>query len=169
MCSDLSITYSTTMIVAEHKSEQTLHISPSQTSYGVSFVRILEKNDCVITAPHCTLYMYLSILHIINLVAICISQLFILTHWSLVMHICFSWLSLVNTLRPTQEGRHFPDDIFNCIFLNENVRISIIISLKFVSRCPINNIPALVQIMAWHRPGDKPLSEPMLHHSASMN
>ena len=27
---------------------------------------------------------------------------------------------------------------------------------------PINNIPALVQIMAWRRPGDKPLSEPML-------
>ena len=27
---------------------------------------------------------------------------------------------------------------------------------------PINNIPALVQIMAWRRPGDKPLSEPMM-------
>ena len=27
---------------------------------------------------------------------------------------------------------------------------------------PINNISALVQIMAWHRPGDKPLSEPMM-------
>ena len=28
---------------------------------------------------------------------------------------------LVNTLRPRQNGRHFPDDIFKCIFLNENV------------------------------------------------
>ena len=28
-----------------------------------------------------------------------------------------------------------------------------------VFSCPINNIPALVQIMAWHRPGDKPLFE----------
>ena len=27
---------------------------------------------------------------------------------------------------------------------------------------PINNIPALVQIMALHRPGNKPLSEPMV-------
>ena len=27
---------------------------------------------------------------------------------------------------------------------------------------PINNIPALVQIMAWRRQGDKPLSEPMI-------
>ena len=36
------------------------------------------------------------------------------------------------------------------------------ISLKFVPKGLINNIPALVQIMAWHRPGDKPLSEPMI-------
>ena len=36
------------------------------------------------------------------------------------------------------------------------------ISLKFVPRVPINNIPVLVQIMAWRRLGDKPLSEPMM-------
>ena len=35
------------------------------------------------------------------------------------------------------------------------------ISLKFVLKGPINNIIALVQIMAWCWPGDKPLSEPM--------
>ena len=66
----------------------------------------------------------------------------------------------LNTLRPRQDGRYFPDDIFKSIFLNENVWISIQISLKFVPRCPIHYIPALVQIMAWRRPGDKPLSEP---------
>ena len=54
------------------------------------------------------------------------------------------------------------DDIFKCIFLNENVWISIKISSKFVPKGSINNIPALVQIMAWCRPGDKPLSEPMM-------
>ena len=54
------------------------------------------------------------------------------------------------------------DNIFKCIFLNENVRILLEISLKFVPRVPINNIPALVQIMAWRRPGDKPLSESMM-------
>ena len=37
-----------------------------------------------------------------------------------------------NTLRPRQNGRHFPDDIFKCIFVNENVWIAIEISLKFV-------------------------------------
>ena len=66
-----------------------------------------------------------------------------------------------NTLRPRQNGRRFADDIFKCIFLNENVWIPIKISLKFVPRGPISNIPALVQIMAWRRPGDKPLSEAM--------
>ena len=68
----------------------------------------------------------------------------------------------LNTLRPRQNGRHFPDDTFKRIFMNENVRISIKISLKFVPKGPINKIPALDQIMAWRRPGDKPLSEPMM-------
>ena len=54
------------------------------------------------------------------------------------------------------------DNIFKCIFLNEKTQISIKISLKFVLKGPINKIPAWVQIMAWRRPGDKPLSEPML-------
>ena len=72
----------------------------------------------------------------------------------------FIWLS--NTLKPRQNGRHFVDDIFNCIFLNENVWILIKISLKFVPKGSINNIPALVQIMAWRRPGSKLLSKPMM-------
>ena len=67
-----------------------------------------------------------------------------------------------NTLRPRQKGCHSADDIVKCILLNENVWISITISLKFVRKGQINNIPALVQIMAWRRPGDKPLSEPMM-------
>ena len=78
-------------------------------------------------------------------------------HWN-----CMAPWLLINTFRLRQIGRHFPDDIFKCIFLNENVQISIKISLKFVPNCPIDNIPALVQIMAWCWPGDKPLSEPML-------
>ena len=91
-----------------------------------------------------------------------------------------TWLSLTNkrmnllcltaykratanyTLRPRQNGHRFADDTFNSIFLNENVRISIKISLKFVPKGPINNNPVLVQIKAWRRSGDKPLSEPMM-------
>ena len=69
---------------------------------------------------------------------------------------------VVNTLKPWQNGRHFPDDIFTCIYFSKNVRILIRISLKFVPKGPINNIPALVQIMAWRHPGDRPLYEPMM-------
>ena len=72
-----------------------------------------------------------------------------------------TWMQF-NTLRPRQDGWHFPDDIFTCIFLNEIEWHSIKISLKFVPKIPINNIPALVRIMARRRPGDKPLSEPMM-------
>ena len=68
----------------------------------------------------------------------------------------------LNTLRPRQNGRHFADDIFKWIFLNENLWIPIKIVLKYVPQGPMNNIPALVQIMAWRRPGDKPLSGPMM-------
>ena len=53
-------------------------------------------------------------------------------------------------------------DIFKRIFLNENIWIPIKISLKFVPNVSINNIPTLVQIMAWRHPGDKPLSQPMM-------
>ena len=68
----------------------------------------------------------------------------------------------INTLIQRQNGCHFADDIFKCIFLNDNVWIPIKISLRFLPKGPINNIPALVQIMAWRRLGDKPLSEPMM-------
>ena len=64
----------------------------------------------------------------------------------------------VNPLRPRQM-----DAISQTTFSNqENARISLKISLTFVPKVRINNILALVQIMDWHRPSDKPLSEPML-------
>ena len=62
---------------------------------------------------------------------------------------------------------HFPRQmaaisIFKSIFLNQNVWILIKISLKFVHKGPIDYILVLVQIMAWRRSDDKPLSEIML-------
>ena len=69
-----------------------------------------------------------------------------------------------NTLRDysniRQKGCHCADDSFKYIFMNENVWISIKISLKFVPKGSIDNIPALVQIMTWRRIGDTPLSQP---------
>ena len=73
-----------------------------------------------------------------------------------------SWCTVLNSLRPRLNKRPLADDIFKCIFENKNEWILRKISLKFVPKVRINNIPALVQIMAWCRPGDKPLSEPMM-------
>ena len=82
---------------------------------------------------------------------------------SLPTHICVARPQWVNTFRLRQmDAYYFADNIFKCIFLNENVWFTIEISVKFVPKGPIKNIPALVQIMAWRRPGHKPLSDPML-------
>ena len=62
------------------------------------------------------------------------------------LHINTLWI--FNTLRPRQNGRHFAEDIFKHIFLNENIWISIEISLKIIPNGSIYNKSALVQIMA---------------------
>ena len=71
------------------------------------------------------------------------------------------WDSLL-TLPLDKIAAILADDKFKCIFLNENDRILVPISLKFGSRSPIDNKPALVRVMAWCRTGDKPLPELML-------
>ena len=69
---------------------------------------------------------------------------------------------LLNTSPPWQNGRYFATDIFKRIFLNENFRILIQISLNFVPKGILDNNSALFQVMAWRRIGDKPLPESML-------
>ena len=71
-------------------------------------------------------------------------------------------IEAVNALRSRRNRRHFADDIFKCIFLTKAVWNSIEISLKFIPKGYMNNILALVQIMAWRRLGDQPISEPMM-------
>ena len=70
-----------------------------------------------------------------------------------------------NQSQHTEAGKNcgqFPDDIFKCILLNENIYIFVKILLKFAPKGTVNNIPALVQIMGWRPSGDKPLSQPMM-------
>ena len=72
----------------------------------------------------------------------------------------FNGMCLVlNTLGTRLNVCYFPDGIFKRIFLSENVRNSINISQQFVHYSPIVCKSALVDIMAWHRAGDKPSSE----------
>ena len=73
--------------------------------------------------------------------------------WSLMKH----WK--VNSSPPGQNGHRFTDDIFRCIFMNEKFCIVIKNSVKFVPKYPVDNIPELVQIIAWRRIGEKPLSD----------
>ena len=68
----------------------------------------------------------------------------------------------VNSSPPGQNGRHFGRWHFQLSFFNENDKIPIPISLKYVSRSPIDNKSALVQVMAWRRTGDKPLPKPLM-------
>ena len=83
----------------------------------------------------------------------------------------------INTLRPEQYGWYLPDNIFKYIFVNGTIWISITFWLKFVPDGPIDNNSALVQVMTWHRRGNKPLDKPMMvqftdaymRHPASMH
>ena len=71
----------------------------------------------------------------------------------------------ITTWRPRQNCRHFADDIFKGIFWMK----IIIFVWNFTEMCfsmfRINNIPVLVQITAWRRPWDKPLSEQIMFNS----
>ena len=80
--------------------------------------------------------------------------------WITGAYMCHS--ASVYSSPPEQNGRHFPDDIFKCIFFNENVKITIKFSLKVVPKGPIDDKSALVQVMACRLFGAKPLPEPML-------
>ena len=75
------------------------------------------------------------------------------------------WGNFMTASMPLMQPYHIEAEraaIFQTTFLNT---FSWIKMYKFRLRYPngpINYIPALFQIMAWRRPGDKPLSEPMV-------
>ena len=72
----------------------------------------------------------------------------------------FNYTYHFNSSPTGQIVRHFADNIFRCIFMNEKFCILIRISLKFLPKRPIDNKSALVLVMAWRRTCDKPLAEP---------
>ena len=96
-----------------------------------------------------------------------------LSQWWLQSATCF----LCSLTGYQQNGRDFASDIFECNLSNENFWILNKIQLKYVHCGLIDDSPALVQIIAWRRRDDQPLSEPMLpqiidaymRHSALMS
>ena len=78
------------------------------------------------------------------------------------LYACFDVYNIILSHWGWDKWPPFSRRHFQMHFLNENVWISIKISLKFVRKGVFNNFPVLGQIMAWRPPGDKPLSEPMM-------
>ena len=68
----------------------------------------------------------------------------------------------LHSLRPTQNGRHFPDDIFKYISWMKRFEFWMKFWLQFIPTGQIDNNKALIQIMAWCRIGGKPLSKLMM-------
>ena len=79
-------------------------------------------------------------------------------------------------MRPTQNKRYFADDLFKCIFLNENILISKNY-LRFIPKGSINNIPAFLsdngltltrrQATVWNN--DDYFADAYMRNSASMS
>ena len=115
-------------------------------------VTLIWRHDTVLT--HCDLYQRCSIG--IQLVAILSEVLTIQSaHVACMRRLHFQHIGAETNLLPFSR--------------NKNVWISLKISPKVVPEVRINSIPAFVQIMAWCRLGDKPLSEPMMvnHYATS--
>ena len=70
--------------------------------------------------------------------------------------LCIEWHLEVYHIEAEIKLPPFHNDMFKCIFFNENVRILNNISLKFVAEGQISNVLALAQTMAWHQSGNKP-------------
>ena len=85
------------------------------------------------------------------------SQVYDLCHYAYGEDLLYGVNEAIITLRPRQNGRHFPVNTFKRIFFKENVSISIKISLNFVPKSPTNNIPALAptrrQAIIWTNDG----------------
>ena len=117
------------------------------------FLRFHPQDD-----EHRIMFLYVCRQTQLNITPSTINRTIVLSYAMASLHIHHD----INRLRPRQNDRHFVHDIFKRFFLNENVSIPIKISLKFVLMGPINSILALVQIMAWCRPGAKPLPDPTM-------
>ena len=91
----------------------------------------------------------------------------------------FYWWSIIGLLTPyclTQRGHHCADATFKFLLLYKKWLSLVEILLQFVLIISIIFKPALVQIMAWHRTGVKPLESTMtefidecMRHSISLS
>ena len=120
-----------------------LHNGISYTSKTSSLYILIQSSDCMdFMASQCVGVNK----NFMGCVSISQTLVRHLTHWD------------------QNKNSHFTYNTYKFMFLYENCCILIPNSLKFVAKGPMNNEPALVEIMAWHQTDDKPLSEPMSIH-----
>ena len=132
-------------------------VSPSLASSLYSTIKeILRYGLCLCFVVFCCC---LVLIHLPIYCTVVIMKWF-QCHWRTIKE--DQYVSCINRLRPKQNGCHFSDSIFKCIFLNKKVSVSLKISLKFVPKGSINYILALVQIIAWCHSCNKPLCETMM-------
>ena len=129
-----------------------IHVFPLQNAF-----ENVWKMTVISSQRQCVKAMFLYLIYGAYIVWLSVTAAVPLSVLSAIMAHLVDTLGPFNTLRPRQNGLHFTDYIVKCIFLNENVGISITISLKFVLKNHINNISALAQIMARRWPGNKTL------------
>ena len=87
----------------------------------------------------------------LNKILKCNIDLFYISHSCTSTGATMNTSAYINTLRPRQNGRHFANDIFKYIFLNENVWISLKISLKWtITKCIEVDIVCTIHIMHLH-------------------
>ena len=68
-------------------------------------------------------------------------------------------MSWINTFGWRKSWHQSADEILKCFFINEKYHIFIQISLRFIPKGPINNMPSMVQIMPWRHSDDNQLSD----------
>ena len=101
-------------------------------------------------------YLQTMVLLLINL-----TQCMILVQYYWYDNVCMKPSNTVEILKPRQNGSHFADDSFKCIFLNDNFQVSNKVWLQCVLEGLIDCKSTLFQIMTWCWTGNKPLSVPM--------
>ena len=82
--------------------------------------------------------------------------------WNMPFKHQYSYIRLCLTHWGRNKWTPFRRRHFQAYFFMKMLGFRLKISLKFVPKGPINNNPALVQMMAWPWQGDKPLSDPMM-------
>ena len=158
-----------------------LYITPSDYHHYANLFEDIELLKCLsdIFCRVCNIRHILSVIHYTICGAVCFQFTPFLVMMGRIYILCLiiiiKFASFATTSINTRSQHSVDNAVFRVYCQDKIDAISLTIFssayswmkrfefwLKFHWSGPINNIPALVQIMAWCHPGNKPLSEPMM-------